>query len=87
MDKGEKFRNDSEIIDMYEHDLTYDEIREYEIEEAVIETTEKVTEEVTSSTTRNIATNMLNMNMNLDDISKVTGLSIEELNELKKELD
>ena len=87
MDKGEKFRNDSEIIDMYEHDLTYDEIREYEIEEAVIETTEKVTEEVTSSTTRNIATNMLNMNMNLDDISKVTGLSIEELNELKKDLD
>ena len=87
MDKAEKFRNDSEIIDMYEHDLTYDEIREYEIEEAVIETTEKVTEEVTSSTTRNIATNMLNMNMNLDDISKVTGLSIEELNELKKDLD
>ena len=115
MDKGEKFRNDSEIIDMYEHDLTYDEIREYEIEEAVIETTEKVTKEVTekvtnkvteevtnkvteevtnkvtkevtSSTTRNIATNMLKLNMNLEDISKVTGLSIDELNELKKELD
>ena len=91
MDKGEKFRNDSEIIDMYEHDLTYDEIREYEIEEAVIETTEKVKEEVTnkvtSSTTRNIATNMLNMNMNLEVISKATGLSIDELNELKKELD
>ena len=95
MDKGEKFRNDSEIIDMYEHDLTYEEILEYEIEEAVLENTEKVTEEVTdkvtkevtSSTTRNIATNMLNMNMNLEDISKVTGLSFDELNELKKELD
>ena len=36
MDKGEKFRNDSEMIEMYEHDLTYDEIREYEIEEGVI---------------------------------------------------
>ena len=67
MDKGEKFRNDSEIIDMYEHDLTYDEIREYELEEAVIENTEKVTkevtnkvtEEVTSSTTRNIAINFI----------------------------
>ena len=91
MDKGEKFRNDSEIIDMYEHDLTLEEIHEYEIEEAVLEATEKVTEEVTnkvtSSTIRSIATNMLNLNMNLEDISKATGLSIDELNELKKELD
>ena len=83
MDKGEKFRNDSEIIDMYEHDLTLEEIHEYEIEEAVLEATEKVT----SNTTRNIAINMLNLNMNLEDISKATGLSIDELNELKKELD
>lgn len=83
MDKGEKFRNDSEIIDMYEHDLTLEEIHEYEIEEAVLEATEKVT----FNTTRNIAINMLNLNMNLEDISKATGLSIDELNELKKELD
>ena len=86
MDKGEKFRNDSEIIDMYEHDLTYDEIREYEIEEAVIETTEKVTkevtEEVTSSTTRNIALNLINKGVDLETIASSTGLSIEELNNL-----
>ena len=42
-----------------------------------------VTEEVTSSTTGNIATNMMKLNMNLEDISKMTGLSIDEL---KKEL-
>ena len=95
MDKGEKFRNDSEIIDMYEHDLTYDEIREYEIEEAVIETTEKVTEEVTnkvteevtSSTTRNIAIKMLEKGMDIENISDITSVSIDELKELKKELD
>ena len=33
-----------------------------------------------------IAQNLLSMNMPLEDISKATGLSIENLNELKKEL-
>ena len=33
-----------------------------------------------------IAKNLLSMNMPLEDISKATGLSIENLNELKKEL-
>ena len=33
-----------------------------------------------------IAKNLLSMNMTLEDISKATGLSIENLNELKKEL-
>ena len=33
-----------------------------------------------------IAKNLLSMNMPLGDISKATGLSIENLNELKKEL-
>ena len=32
------------------------------------------------------AKNLLSMNMPLEDISKATGLSIENLNELKKEL-
>ena len=33
-----------------------------------------------------VAKNLLSMNMPLEDISKATGLSIENLNELKKEL-
>ena len=33
----------------------------------------------------NIAKNLLSMNMSLDDISKATGLSIEEINKLKNE--
>ena len=33
-----------------------------------------------------IAKNLLSMNMPIEDISKATGLSIENLNELKKEL-
>ena len=82
MDKGEKFRNDSEIIDMYEHDLTYEEILEYEIEEAVLENTEKVTKEVTASTTRDIALNLINKGIDLNTIASATGLSIDELNNL-----
>ena len=94
MDKGEKFRNDSEIIDMYEHDLTYEEILEYEIEEALLENTEKVTKEVTeevtnkvtkevtASTTRDIALNLINKGIDLETIASSTGLSIEELNNL-----
>ena len=33
----------------------------------------------------NIAKNLLSMNMSLDDISKATGLSVEEINKLKNE--
>ena len=33
-----------------------------------------------------VAKNLLSMNMPLEDISKATGLSIENLNELKKKL-
>ena len=33
-----------------------------------------------------VAKNLLSMNMPIEDISKATGLSIENLNELKKEL-
>ena len=35
----------------------------------------------------NIAKNLLSMNMSLDDISKATGLSIEEINNSKDEED
>ena len=33
----------------------------------------------------NIAKNLLSMNMSLEDISKATGLSVEEINKLKNE--
>ena len=95
MEKAEKFRNDSEIIEMYDRDLTIQGLHELDKEDAIKEAIQKNTEEVTkevtkevsSSTTCNIAVNMLNMNMNLEVISKATGLSVDELNELKKELD
>ena len=33
----------------------------------------------------NIAKNLLSMNMSLEDISKATGLTVEEINKLKNE--
>ena len=103
MKRAEKFRDDSEMIEMYDRDTMFEHMKRKELNDALAKNTEdvtkevtnkvteevtnKVTKEVTSSTTRNIAINMLNMDMNLADISKATGLSIDELKELKKELD
>ena len=43
-------------------------------------------EEGVSQGIEQTAKNLLSMNMPIEDISKATGLSIENLNELKKEL-
>ena len=55
-------------------------------QDATNEVTNKVTEEVKSDTTNKIVINMLKENADLDFISKTTGLSIDEINKLKKEL-
>ena len=97
MKRAEKFRDDSEMIEMYDRDTMLEHMRRKQLNDALAKNTQdvtkKITEEVTNkvtkevtkevlaSTTRNIATNMLKLNMNLEDISKVTGLSIDELNE------
>lgn len=90
MEKAEVFRNDSEVIEMYDRDTTINCIHELDkkdaVDETIRETTEKVTKEVTSSITNSIAINLLKIDMSTADICKVTGLSIEEINKLKDDL-
>lgn len=63
------------------------EVREQVTEEVTKEVTEKVTKEVTKEVTKqektNIAKNMLSKNMEINLISEITGLSVEEIEKLK----
>ena len=90
MKKADKFRDDSEIIEMYDRDTMLEQMRLKELNDALAKTTaevtNKVTVEVKSDTTKKIAINMIKKGIKDDEISDITGLSIEEINELKKEL-
>ncbi len=98
MKKADKFRDDSKMIEMYDRDVMLDHMRRKELNDALTKNTEevtnkvteevtnKVTEEVTNNITNRIAINMIRENANIDFISKTTGLSIEEINKIKKDL-
>ena len=86
MKKADKFRDDSKMIEMYDRDVMFEHMRRKELNDAIKNTTEKVTEEVTKDTTNKIAINMINMKISTEDISKATGLSIEEINKLTEKL-
>ena len=74
------------MIEMYDRDVMFEHMRRKELNDAIKNTTEKVTEEVTKDTTNKIAINMINMKISTEDISKATGLSIEEINKLTEKL-
>ena len=88
MSTADKFRDDSEIIEMYDRETEINRIKELEKQDALLKNTEevtnKVTEEVTKIKAKDIARNMLKENIAIDLVSKVTGLTIEEVNDLKK---
>ncbi len=92
MKKAEKYRDDSEMIEMYDRDKViasmYDKDKRESIKKAVelavSETTKEVTKEVTEKNFKDIARNLLKENIAIDLISKVTGLTIEEVNDLNK---
>lgn len=113
MDTADKFRDDSDIIEMYDRETEMNRIHELEKREAIKEAIDekdrifeiekkeaikealdekdrifeiekkKAIEEVSLNSKMEIAYNMLNMNMRVEDISKATGLSIDEVNDLK----
>ena len=84
MKKAEKYRDDSEMIEMYDRDKViasmYDKDKRESIKKAVelavSETTEEVTKEVTEKNFKDIARNLLKKNMSIEDIADVTGLTI-----------
>ena len=92
MKKAEKFRDDSEMIEMYDRDKVIASMYEKDkkesikkaVELAVSETTKEVTKEVAKKEKQDIARNMLKKNMSIEDISDVTGLTIEEIKKIKK---
>ena len=94
MKKAEKFRDDSDMIEMYDRDFMLEQIKKKELKDALAkntldvtnEVTKEVTEEVKSDTTNKIVINMINKGINDLDISDITGLSLDEINKLKKEL-
>ena len=90
MDTADKFRDDSDIIEMYDRETEMNRIHELEKREAIkeaIDEKDRIFElekkEATLNSKKEIAYNMLNMNMRVEDISKATGLSIAEVNDLK----
>ena len=90
MDTADKFRDDSDIIEMYDRETEMNRIHELEKREAIkeaIDEKDRIFElekkEATLNSKKEIAYNMLNMNMRVEDISKATGLSIREVNDLK----
>lgn len=90
MDTADKFRDDSDIIEMYDRETEMKRIHELEKKEAIkeaIDEKDRIFElekkEATLNSKKEIAYNMLNMNIKVEDISKATGLSIREVNDLK----
>lgn len=81
MEKADKFRDDSGMIEMYDRDTMFEHLRRKELKE----TTKEVTKEVKHDTINKIAINMLNKGMNIKDISDITGLDTKEIEKLKKD--
>ena len=67
---------------MSDHNTEMKRIYEIEKDNAVKEAIDKNTKEVSLNKQKAIACNMLKMNMKIEDISKATGLSIDEVKEL-----
>ena len=106
MKNSDKFRDDSDVVEMYDYETEMKRIYEIEKQNAVKEEAQKyeqvmqdhetemkriyeiekqnVVKEVSLNRQKEIAVNMLNMNMKVEDISKATGLCIDEIKKLKK---
>ena len=79
MKKADKFRDDSDMIEMYDRDFMLEQMKLKQLNDALAKNTQDVTEEVKSDTTNKIAINMIKENADLDFIFKTTGLSIDEI--------
>ena len=73
IEEVERYSEDEEIYDMYKYHSKQELIQNSLIDEARLEGIEEV------------AKNLLSMNMSIQDISKATGLSIDDINNLSGE--
>ena len=82
------------MIEMYDRDLMLEQMKLKQLNDALAKNTQDVTEEVTkevikevtSDITNKIVINMLKERADVEFISRTTGLSIDEINKLKREL-
>lgn len=86
MKKADKFRDDSKMIEMYDRDTMFEHMKRKQLNDAIKNTTEEVTNKVTKEVTKDIAINMIKKGIDIDIIADTTGLIIDEVNELKKDL-
>ena len=87
MKKAEKFRDDSEMIEMYDRDKViasmYEKDKKESIKKAVELAVSETTKQVTKKEKQDIAVNLINKGIDINIISESTGLSLEEVNKLK----
>ena len=79
----EKYTNDEDVIGAYDYEFHQKEIARIEKDMAVKEAIEETTEKVTEQSKIEIAKNMLNLGLDIETISKATGLDIETIKELQ----
>ena len=83
MDKADKFRNDKEVIEEYDYEKMRDEREEMAFIEGIQEGIEQGVQEGIQQRNIDIAKNMLNLNIDIETISKVTNLTKTEIEKLK----
>ena len=86
MKKADKFRDDSKMIEMYDRDTMFEHMKRKQLNDAIKNTTDEVTNKVTKEVTNKIAINFIKKGVDIGIIADATGLSIEEINKLKKDL-
>lgn len=75
MKKADKFRNDKDVVRVYDYDVMRDEREKLAFKEGI--------KEGINETTLEIAKNMLKKDIDVNFICEVTGLTINKINELK----
>ena len=87
VNRAKELSSDDEMVTMFDQENMHEMIRNTELEEAQERGIERGIKRGFKEKALEIAQNMLNGKMDIKDISKFTGLSIEEIEKLKNNLD
>ena len=82
----EIYKMDEEFYESYDHEEFRKIVEKQEREEEIREATVKSKEEGIAERNIEIAKNLIVMNIKVEDISKATGLSVEEISKIKEEI-
>ena len=83
IDKAEKFRDDSEIVQLYDYEKMRDDRERMAKKIGIEEGIEQGKEQGIEQEKINIVKNMLNKNMDIKTISEIVELTEEEINCIK----